>query len=79
MSTREAPTRGEGIIAYTLSALTTLLWVGCVLPAGAMVDPASGPDAATPVYRDAILIVPAPLRRAPPCTASTARSRAGCA
>lgn len=59
MSMREAPTRGEGFVAYTLSALTTLLWVGCVLPAGALADPSLGADAATPVYRDALLIVPA--------------------
>lgn len=59
MSEREAPTRGEGLVAYVLSTLTTLLWVGCVLPAGAPVMPAMGSDASTPVHRDAILIVPA--------------------
>ena len=59
MSEREAPTRGEGLVAYVLSTLTTLLWVGCVLPAGAPVMPDMGSDAGTPVHRDAILIVPA--------------------
>lgn len=59
MSEREAPTRGEGLVAYVLSALTTLLWVGCVLPAGAPLTEGMGSDATTPVHRDAILIVPA--------------------
>ncbi|MDA1195157.1 MAG: hypothetical protein O2894_08220 [Planctomycetota bacterium] len=59
MTQREAPTRGEGFIAYLLSALTTLLWVGCVLPAGETLASVSSPDAATPVHRDAVLIVPA--------------------
>jgi hypothetical protein len=58
MGTREAPTRAEGLTAYVLSALTTLLWVGCVLPAGAVAR-AAGPDAATPVHREALLLVPA--------------------
>jgi hypothetical protein len=59
MSMREAPTRGEGIVAYALSALTTLLWVGCVLPAGRVAGVAAHSDASTPVDRDAILLVPA--------------------
>lgn len=59
MSEREAPTRGEGLTAYVLSALTTLLWVACALPAGESVSPGAGSDATTPVHRDAILIVPA--------------------
>lgn len=59
MSEREAPTRGEAFVAYILSALTTLLWVGCVLPAGAPVMADQGSDASTPVHRDAILLVPA--------------------
>ena len=59
MSEREAPTRGEGFVAYVLSALTTLLWVGCVLPAGDPVMAGQGSDASTPVHRDAILLVPA--------------------
>ena len=59
MSEREAPTRGEGFTAYVLSALTTLLWVACVLPAGEPVSEGLGSDATTPVHRDAILLVPA--------------------
>ncbi|MDF1702400.1 MAG: hypothetical protein P1V36_14720, partial [Planctomycetota bacterium] len=59
MTQREAPTRGEGLLAYVLSALTTLLWVGCVLPAGHVADATAGADASTPVHRDAILLVPA--------------------
>ena len=59
MTQREAPTRAEGFVAYVLSALTTLLWVGCVLPAGPALAPGLGSDATTPVHRDAILLVPA--------------------
>ena len=78
MSTREAPTRGEGFVAYVLSALTTLLWVGCVLPAGHVATAGAGPDAATPVHREAILLIPALLLLiAVPVGCTLARRSAG--
>ena len=46
-------------MAYILSGLTMLLWVACVLPAGRLVDPAAAEDLATPLYREAWLLVPA--------------------
>lgn len=58
--TDETPTRLEAFTAYSLSAITTLLWVGCVLPAGPLTHPeAGGSDAATPIHREALLLVPA--------------------
>lgn len=52
------PTGRGHLLAYTLSALTTLLWVGCVLPAG---DAAREvlEDSLTPMHREAWLLVPA--------------------
>jgi hypothetical protein len=56
----ETPTRLEAFSAYTLSALTTLLWIGCVLPAGPLTHPElGGSDAAVPLHREALLLVPA--------------------
>jgi hypothetical protein len=56
----ETPTRLEAFTAYSLSAITTQLWIGCVLPAGPLTHPeAGGPDAAVPLHREAILLVPA--------------------
>lgn len=47
-------------LAYGISALTTLLWFACVLPAGHL-DAAAGlsEDFATPMHRSAWLLVPA--------------------
>lgn len=59
MSPREAPTRTEALLAYALSALTTLLWVACVLPAGELAVPGRTGDDAVPLHRAAILLVPA--------------------
>jgi hypothetical protein len=56
----ENPTRLEAFTAYSLSAITTLLWIGCVLPAGPLTHPdAGGADGAVPLHREAILLVPA--------------------
>ena len=56
----ETPTRMEAFTAYSLSAITTLLWIGCVLPAGPLTHPeAGGSDAAVPIHREAVLLVPA--------------------
>lgn len=60
----QAPYRLEALPAYALSALTALLWVACVLPAGTAIGVSSGGvssggDAATPIHREAILLVPA--------------------
>jgi len=55
----ETPTQLEAFIAYALSATTTLLWIGCVIPAGPLgthLHP--GSDAATPMYREPVLLVP---------------------
>lgn len=39
----EPPTRPEALIAYSLSAATTLQWIGCVLPAGPLaIEQATG-------------------------------------
>ncbi len=59
MSLREAPTRTEALLAYGISALTTLLWVACVLPAGVLAAPGLTGDDAVPLHRQAILLVPA--------------------
>lgn len=53
--------RPASLVAYCLSASTTLLWVGCVLPAGALEVPSSNVDAATPFHREGLLLVPAVL------------------
>ena len=63
MATPTTPSRLEAVLAYLLSALTMLLWVGCVVPSGDIVpplgaDPLPG-DAATPLHREAQLLVPA--------------------
>ncbi|MDJ0976457.1 MAG: hypothetical protein QNJ98_18505 [Planctomycetota bacterium] len=53
------PTRTQAFFAYLLSTLTTLLWVGCVIPAGTLADTGLLDDFATPIHREAILLVPA--------------------
>jgi hypothetical protein len=55
----EFPSRLESWAAYSLSALTMLVWVGCVVPAGPIPGAAPGGDLATPIHREAILLVPA--------------------
>lgn len=56
----QTPTRLEAFIAYSLSAATTLLWIGCVLPAGPLaIEQPPGSDAATPMHREPVLLVPA--------------------
>ncbi len=59
MSPREAPTRTEALLAYGISALTTMLWVACVLPAGDLAVAGATADDAVPLHRQAILLVPA--------------------
>lgn len=39
--------------------MTTLLWVGCVVPAGTLAADGLLEDAATPMHREAVLLVPA--------------------
>jgi hypothetical protein len=46
-------------VAYAVAAVGTMLWVACVIPAGALQDPALLEDWSTPMHRAAILIVPA--------------------
>ncbi len=53
------PTHGGAFLAYGMSGLTMLLWVACVLPAGPLTDPTLPEDLATPLYREAWLLVPA--------------------
>lgn len=53
--------RTSSLVAYALSATTTLLWVGCVLPSGPLAAPAPHDDVATPFYREGLLLVPAVL------------------
>jgi hypothetical protein len=55
----EAPSRVEAAVAYALSSAGTLLWVGCVLPAGRLEGVGLLSDHATPLYREAVLLVPA--------------------
>lgn len=55
----EFPSRLESWAAYSLSALTMLVWVGCVVPAGPIPGADPGGDAATPIHREAVLLVPA--------------------
>jgi hypothetical protein len=55
----QAPSRLEALSAYALSAVTTLLWVGCVLPSGTPAAAGGGDDAATPLHRESLLLVPA--------------------
>ncbi len=54
----DPPSRAGAALAYAISALTTLLWFACVLPAGPIVA-GHAFDAATPMYREAWLLVPA--------------------
>jgi hypothetical protein len=46
-------------LAYAAAVLASLVWVGCVLPGATLSDPAASPDAATPMARGALLILPA--------------------
>jgi hypothetical protein len=47
-------------LAYGISALTTLLWFACVLPAGPLAHPVGlSEDQATPLYRASLMLVPA--------------------
>lgn len=59
MTTPDTPSRLERLPAYVLSAVTTLVWVACVLPSGSLADPALNEDWATPIHREKILLVPA--------------------
>ncbi len=63
MATLATPSRVEAVLAYSLSALTMLLWLGCVVPSGDIEVVAGAPappgDAATPLHREAQLLVPA--------------------
>ena len=51
--------RAQALAAYALSTLATLVWVACVLPAGPLLNGVSDTDAATPMHREALLLVPA--------------------
>src|SRR6188474_1311636 len=52
------PSGVEAAVAYALSGAGTMLWVGCVLPAGKLLDAGLLEDLATPMYRQSILLVP---------------------
>lgn len=74
------PTRLEAIIAYTLSAVVTLLWIGTVVPGGTIEGVSNHTDAATPLHRDAALLVPGLLLLiALPVGFTLSRRRAGLA
>ena len=68
-------------MAYALSATTTLLWLGCVLPSGPLIGPAPHDDSATPFFREGLLLVPAVLLLVllPVGSALTRRFRGGLA
>ena len=53
------PTRLESVLAYMLSVLTTLVWVGCVMPGGELPGVGWDSDAATPLHRAPVILVPA--------------------
>jgi hypothetical protein len=54
----DAPSGAEAAVAYALSAAGTMLWVGCVIPAGRLAEGGVFDDRATPMGRSAILLVP---------------------
>ena len=56
----DPPPRDGAFVAYAMSGLTMVLWVACVLPAGQLAE-AAAEDVATPLYREAWLLVPAML------------------
>lgn len=59
MTLTSPPTRTQAVLAYCLSAATTLIWIACVIPAGVLADPSLLDELATPMHREAILLVPA--------------------
>lgn len=59
MTPTPPPTRIQASFAYALSAITTLLWVACVIPAGDLADATLLDEWATPMHREALLLVPA--------------------
>jgi hypothetical protein len=71
------PTEVGAYLAYGLSAASTLLWVGAVLPAGIFADGAGG-EGAVPMYRESWLLVgPLLLLILGPVGVTRARGRAG--
>ncbi len=71
------PPNGSQLLAYSISALTTLLWVVCVLPAGELVTGGYG-DLSTPMFRErTFLVVALVLLIAGPAGLVLARRRAG--
>lgn len=52
-------TRLMSLTAYGLSALTSVLWVGLVIPAGLLPDGTHHPDAAVPLWRASEVLLPA--------------------
>src|SRR5687767_13418696 len=57
----EGPTHRppNALWAYAISAAATMLWVGCVLPAGHLADASLLEDFRTPIHRTPVLLVPA--------------------
>lgn len=51
--------RSPAWLAYTVAVLATLLWIGCALPSGAPEGGSLRDDAATPLQREAWVLVPA--------------------
>ena len=59
MSAPPTATRVESTLAYALSAIASLVWVGCVIPAGHVVAGAWSEGAGVPLQRETVLLVPA--------------------
>ena len=66
MTLLAAPSRLASFLAYALSGATTLLWVGCAIPSGPLVVASAISDAATPLHRESLKLVPALLLLAEP-------------
>lgn len=59
--TADVPPRNGKTLAYGIAALTTVLWLLCVLPSGVLLPEFAvlGDDWRTPMHREARLLVPA--------------------
>ena len=55
---RCTPSKSFSALAYALAAAGTFLWVGCVLPSGSLLEASDKTDAATPMFRQAHMLVP---------------------
>ena len=55
----DLPSPLEKRLAYGTAVLSSLLWVACVVPGAVLADPSLPDDLSTPMYRGALLLVPA--------------------